>query len=62
VALFENTTRAMQGVPKVIQQRHIDHCAKADKAYGKGVANAIEALDADRVKPRAPASANRASR
>lgn len=45
-ALFENTARAMQGVSAKVRQRHIDHCAKADKAYGKGVSDAIERLDA----------------
>ncbi|MCE7902362.1 MAG: catalase [Gammaproteobacteria bacterium PRO9] len=45
-ALFENTARAMQGVSAKVRQRHIDHCAKADKGYGKGVSDAIERLDA----------------
>jgi len=45
-ALFENTARAMQGVSAEVRQRHIEHCAKADKAYGKGVSDAIERLDA----------------
>ncbi|MFK2930917.1 catalase [Dyella agri] len=40
-ALFENTARAMQGVPEDIQRRHIEHCRKADKAYGEGVAKAL---------------------
>jgi catalase len=44
-ALFENTARAMQGVPEFIQQRHIDNCAKADPAYGEGVQKAIAALN-----------------
>jgi catalase len=43
-ALFDNTARAMRGVPAEIQQRHIDHCSKADPAYGEGVAKAIAAL------------------
>ena len=43
-ALFENTARAMVGVPREIQQRWIDHCTKADPAYGAGVAEAIDAL------------------
>jgi catalase len=58
-ALFENTARAMQGVPKEIQQRHIDHCAKADKAYGEGVAKALKALAADKIKPKSPSTRNR---
>jgi catalase len=38
----------MRGVPAEIQQRWIDHCAKADPAYGAGVAQAIEDIDSDR--------------
>jgi catalase len=44
--LFENTARSMHGVPADIQQRWIGLCAKADPAYGAGVAQAIHALDA----------------
>jgi catalase len=44
-ALFENTARATRGIPREIQQRWIDNCAKADQAYGEGVAKAIEALE-----------------
>jgi catalase len=40
-ALFENTARAMQGVPEEIQRRHVEHCSKADPAYGEGVAKAL---------------------
>ncbi len=36
-----NTARAMDGVPKEIQLRHIKHCWKADPDYGLGVASAI---------------------
>ncbi len=43
--LFENTARAMAPVPEFIKQRHIEHCTKADPAYGKGVAKAMAALD-----------------
>lgn len=32
---------AMQGVPETIQQRQIAHFAKADPAYGAGVANRL---------------------
>ena len=39
--LFENTARAMGDVPKAIKFRHINHCLKADPAYGKGVAKAL---------------------
>jgi catalase len=44
--LFDNTARALQGVPAHIQQRHVDNCRKADEAYGAGVADALEALQA----------------
>ncbi|AKU22691.1 catalase [Massilia sp. NR 4-1] len=40
--LFDNTARALNGVPAHLQQRHIDNCAKADKAYGAGVHAALE--------------------
>ncbi|MBB3120369.1 catalase [Pseudoduganella violacea] len=40
--LFDNTARALNGVPQPIQQRHIDNCAKADEAYGAGVRTALE--------------------
>lgn len=40
-ALFDNTGRAMDGVPDEIKQRHADNCAKADPAYGAGVAKAL---------------------
>ncbi len=39
--LFENTARNMNGVPKEIMIRHIKNCLKADKAYGEGVAKAL---------------------
>ncbi|WP_256081853.1 catalase [Massilia sp. YIM B04103] len=40
--LFDNTARALSGVPEHIQQRHIDNCARADEAYGAGVRAALE--------------------
>ena len=40
--LFDNTARALQGVPDYIQQRHIENCRMADQAYGLGVARALE--------------------
>ncbi len=40
--LFENTARAMGDAPKEIKVRHIANCLKADKAYGEGVAGALE--------------------
>jgi len=39
--LFENTARAMGDIPDKIKIRHIQHCYKADPAYGKGVAKAL---------------------
>jgi len=39
--LFENTARAMGDAPVFIKQRHVDNCAKADPAYGAGVAKAL---------------------
>jgi catalase len=40
-ALFDNTARSINGVPKEIQARHIRNCLKADLDYGKGVAQAL---------------------
>lgn len=40
-ALFENTARAMGDAPQEIKLRHIGNCAKADRAYGEGVAKAL---------------------
>ena len=40
-ALFGNTARAMGDAPHEIKIRHIRNCAKADPAYGKGVADAL---------------------
>lgn len=39
--LFENTARAMAGAAKPIMERHVANCAKADPAYGAGVAKAL---------------------
>jgi len=39
--LFENTARSIGEAPKEIQLRHIANCAKADPAYGAGVAKAL---------------------
>jgi catalase len=39
--LFENTARSIGGAPREIQLRHINHCVKADPAYGQGVARAL---------------------
>jgi catalase len=40
-ALFENTARAMGDARLHIKERHIANCAKADPAYGDGVARAL---------------------
>ena len=40
-ALFDNTARAMGDAPREIKIRHIRNCAKADPAYGEGVAKAM---------------------
>jgi catalase len=40
--LFDNTARALQGVPESIQRRHVENCRKADEAYSQGVAGALE--------------------
>ncbi len=39
--LFDNTARAMGDAPEEIKRRHIANCAKADPAYGAGVARAL---------------------
>jgi catalase len=45
-ALFDNTARAIGGAARHIQERHIANCAKADPAYGEGVAAALAHLAA----------------
>jgi catalase len=40
-ALFENTARAMEGAELRVKQRHVRNCARADEAYGAGVAAAL---------------------
>jgi catalase len=42
--LFDNTARAMGDAPDFIKRRHVDNCAKADPAYGAGVAAALAKL------------------
>jgi catalase len=39
--LFENTARAIGDAPLEVKTRHIGNCAKADPAYGEGVAAAL---------------------
>lgn len=48
--LFDNTARALQGVPEYIQRRHVENCLKADEAYGRGVAGALEEARAIRAR------------
>jgi catalase len=43
-ALFFNTARQVGAAAKHIQERHIANCAKADPAYGAGVAQALASL------------------
>lgn len=40
--LFDNTARSVGGASEDIQKRYIDHCTKADPAYGKGVTAALK--------------------
>jgi catalase len=42
-ALFDNTARELSNVSEPIRKLHIEHCTKADPAYGQGVAAALEA-------------------
>jgi catalase len=42
--LFDNTARQIGGAATHIQDRHIANCAKADPAYGDGVAEALARL------------------
>lgn len=42
--LFDNTARSFGGTSLPVQQRHIAHCSRADPAYGRGVALALERL------------------
>ncbi len=46
-ALFENTARAMAGVRQHILERHAANCARADPAYGAGVAAALGLKSSD---------------
>lgn len=45
-ALFDNTARAINGALPATVERHIDHCTKADSAYGDGVRRACQAIGA----------------
>jgi catalase len=48
--LFDNTARGMVGVSAPVKKLHIEHCTKADPAYGAGVAAAIERLEKESAK------------
>jgi len=50
-ALFDNTARALDGVSDPIRKLHIEHCTKADPAYGQGVAAALESSRASIATP-----------
>jgi catalase len=50
-ALFDNTARSLNGVSEPIQKLHIEHCTKADPAYGQGVAAALETARAGSATP-----------
>ncbi len=60
-ALFYNTARAIAGVSKDVQQRHIDHCTQADPAYGAGVAAAIKDVESMNAAPARTPSTDEAS-
>jgi catalase len=45
-ALFGNTARAMGDAEPHIKERHVGNCAKADPAYGDGVAEALGLIKA----------------
>ncbi|MNT75661.1 Catalase [compost metagenome] len=47
--LFANTARNINGVSQYIIDKHIDHCTKADPAYGAGVKAALEAVRAGQL-------------
>ena len=42
-ALFDNTARALAGVPEFIRQRHLEHCFRCHREYGEGLAAALSA-------------------
>ncbi|SIT36795.1 catalase (hydroperoxidase II) [Paraburkholderia piptadeniae] len=50
-ALFDNTARSLAGVSEPIQKLHIEHCTKADPAYGKGVTAALESIKKSSATP-----------
>ncbi|CAB3748572.1 catalase [Paraburkholderia humisilvae] len=46
--LFDNTARALQGTTAAVQSLHVEHCTKADPAYGAGVSKALAAIEASK--------------
>ncbi|MEM5383621.1 catalase [Paraburkholderia phymatum] len=50
-ALFDNTARSLAGVSEPIQKLHIEHCTKADPAYGQGVTAALESVKKSSATP-----------
>jgi catalase len=42
--LFDNTARSLGGASENVRQRHIANCTRADPAYGRGVAQALQRL------------------
>ena len=48
--LFGNTARAMADAALHIKDRHLANCAKADPAYGDGVAKVLVKVDAVKTK------------
>jgi catalase len=57
--LFDNTARAMAGVARHIKERHIVNCAKADRAYGAGMARSLELPAANLGQKLSPDRASR---
>jgi len=53
-ALFGNTARAIDGASEATVERHIHNCTQADPAYGEGVRNAIDALQAGTLSAAEP--------
>ena len=51
--------RSIGGAPVEIQQRHIDHCTRADPAYGAGVAKALGIEEGLRIPARGQAFEHR---
>jgi catalase len=47
--LFDNTARQVGQASRHIQERHLANCAKADPAYGKGVADALARFAAGKL-------------